>query len=171
MSDPNYITVRGLERLQREVEWLEKVERPKVVAEVAYAASLGDRSENAEYIYGKKRLREIDKRRGYLMKRLEIARPVDPASLTGALVRFGATVDVAMPDGTERTWKIYGEDEVDVDAGILSWRSPIARAMLNKAEGDVARYAAPNGLREIEILAVRFESQPPLPEVLRFSLQ
>src|SRR5687767_12323217 len=114
MSEPNYITPRGLERIRRELEWLDREERPRVVAEVSYAASLGDRSENAEYIYGKKRLREIDKRRAFLVKRLENARLVDPATQRGPTIRFGATVVLAMPDGTEKTWRIWGEDEVDV---------------------------------------------------------
>ena len=90
LSDPNYITLNGLERIQRELLWLEKVERPRVVAEVAYAASLGDRSENAEYIYGKKRLRKIDGRRRYLIKRLEVARPIDISLISGPTIRFGA---------------------------------------------------------------------------------
>jgi transcription elongation factor GreB len=165
MSEPNYITPRGLERIRRELEWLEREDRPKVVAEVAYAASLGDRSENAEYIYGKKRLREIDKRRGFLMKRLETAQLVDPTRIRSEKVLFGATVVLAMPDGTERTWKIWGEDEVDVEGGILSWRSPLARALMGKFEGDGVRYEAPGGPREVEILEIRYEEQPPLPEL------
>lgn len=169
MSEPNYITPRGLERIRRELEWLERVERPRVVAEVSFAASLGDRSENAEYIYGKKRLRQIDSRRGFLMKRLEKAQLVDPSTLEGDRVLFGATVVVADETGEERVWRIYGEDEVDVDNGVLSWRSPLARALLGKREGDVVRFRAPGGARELEVVEVRYEAQEPLPETLEFS--
>jgi transcription elongation factor GreB len=168
MGEPNYITPRGLERIRRELEWLEREERPHVVAEVSYAASLGDRSENAEYIYGKKRLREIDKRRGYLVKRLETAQLVDPAALSGEKVLFGATVVVVGADGIEKTWAIWGEDEVDVAAGILSWRSPLARALMGKRAGDAVTYFTPGGMREIELIDVRFGPQPPLPDDLVF---
>lgn len=168
MADPNYITPRGYERIRRELEWLERTERPRVVAEVSFAASLGDRSENAEYIYGKKRLRSIDSRRHFLIKRLEIARVVDPAAVRGDVVRFGATVTVADADGEERTWKLYGEDEVDVEAGVLSWRSPIARAMAGKSAGDSFVFEAPAGRREYELVDVRYEPVEPLPEHLEF---
>jgi transcription elongation factor GreB len=157
------MTPRGFERLRRELEWLDHVERPRIVAEVSHAASLGDRSENAEYIYGKKRLREIDSRRTFLVKRLEPARVVDPATIDATVVRFGATVTVADGSGAEKTWRIYGEDEVDVGAGILSWRSPIARALHGKGEGDVARFEAPGGMREVEIVSVRYEPCPAEP--------
>src|SRR5687768_16347224 len=148
MSEPNYIAPRGRERIRRELEWLDGGERPRVVAEVSYAASLGDRSENAEYIYGKKRLREIDSRRTFLVKRLEVARVVDPASVAATVVRFGATVTVTDEKGDERTWRIYGEDEVDVEAGVLSSKSPLAKAILGKGEGDSAKTDAPGGVRE-----------------------
>lgn len=168
MADPNYITPRGYERIRRELEWLEKSERPRIVAEVSYAASLGDRSENAEYIYGKKRLRQIDSRRHFLIKRLEIARVVDPSAVRGDVVRFGATVTVADAEGEERTWKLYGEDEVDVEAGVLSWKSPIARAMAGRAAGDAFVFEAPGGRREYELLDVRYEPCEPLPDDLVF---
>ncbi len=167
-DEPNYITPPGYERLRRELLWLDQEERPRVTAEVSYAASLGDRSENAEYIYGKKRLREIDSRRRFLVKRLEKARVVDPAAIVGPVVRFGATVVLEDEKGS-RTWRIYGEDEVDVEKGILSWRSPIARAILGKQEGDVARFEAPGGTREVEIVEVRYEPVPELPADLDFS--
>ena len=162
MNDPNYITPVGLERIQREFAHLQKVERPRVVREVAYAASLGDRSENAEYIYGKKRLREIDGRLRHLMGRLEGVRVVDPVTQKGTQVRFGATVTIADSNGDERSWRIYGEDEVDVDAGVLSWKSPMARALIGKNEGDSVRFETPGGRREIEVVAVRYEAQLPL---------
>jgi transcription elongation factor GreB len=170
MADPNYMTPYGYERMRRELEWLDHVERPRVCAEVSYAASLGDRSENAEYIYGKKRLREIDSRRTYLVKRLEKARLVDPASLSGEVVRFGATVTVVMgDDDDEKTWRIFGEDEVDVEKGILSWKSPLARAILGRSEGDTARFEAPGGTREVEIVAVRYEPAPEFPKDFEFT--
>ena len=164
MSDPNLITPVGLERIQRELEWLQKSERPMVTREVAYAASLGDRSENAEYHYGKKRLRSIDSRMRFLMKVLNQVRIIDPAVIKGTQVRFGATVVVADEEGREQTWRLYGESEVDIDAGVLSWRSPLARALLGKEEGDGVRFKAPQGMREIEICEVRYEPQLPLPE-------
>ncbi len=148
--------------MQREVLWLEKEERPKVVAEVSFAASLGDRSENAEYIYGKKRLREIDSRRRFLIGRLERARPVDPGQLSGDRVRFGATVTVEDDSGATRIWRIYGEDEVDIAKGILSWLSPLGKAMMDRTVGDTVTYAAPGGEREVEIIDVGFEAQAPL---------
>jgi len=166
---PNYMTLMGLERIRRELQWLEKVERPRVVAEVAWAASLGDRSENAEYIYGKKRLRQIDSRRRFLIKRLEIARPVDLSLMSGDRVKFGATVVVADEEGVETTWRLYGEDEVDVAGGILSWRSPLGRALMNKEEGDEVTFVAPGGKRTLELLELRFEPQDPLPDDLDFS--
>lgn len=168
-SPPNYMTPQGYERIRRELTWLETEERPKVVKEVAYAASLGDRSENAEYIYGKKRLRQIDSRRGYLLKRLQKTQLVDPATQKGPVVRFGATVVLADEEGREKTWRIYGEDEVDVDNGVISWRSPIAQAILGKEEGDGARFRAPGGMREVEIVEVRYEPCDPLPDDLDFS--
>ena len=169
MSDPNYITLNGLERIQRELLWLEKEERPRVVAEVAYAASLGDRSENAEYIYGKKRLRKIDGRRRYLIKRLEIARPIDTSMISGSSIRFGAVVVLEDEEGEQRTWRLYGEDEVDIASGVLSWKSPIGRALMGREEGDVAVFHAPGGRREVEIVSVAYEAQEPLPDDLSFS--
>ncbi len=168
MGEPNFITLRGLERIQREVAWLEREERPRIVAEVSWAASLGDRSENAEYIYGKKRLREIDSRRHFLLKRLEAARPVDPQAVLGTAVRFGATVVVEEADGSERKWRIWGEDEVDVAAGVLSWRSPLGRALMEKREGDTVVFEAPAGRREVTLISVRYEAQEPLPVELSF---
>lgn len=165
---PNYITPYGLELMRRELSWLDHEERPRIVAEVSYAASLGDRSENAEYIYGKKRLRAIDRRREFLLRRLRAARPVNPAELSGDVVRFGATVVIEDEHGQEQTWRIYGEDEVDVEAGIISWRSPIARALIGREVGEVARVRAPSGLREVEVLEIRYEPVPDVPEDLTF---
>lgn len=160
---PNYITPNGIERIQKELEFLQKVERPKVTREVAYAASLGDRSENAEYIFGKKRLRKIDGRLRFLISRLDNIVIVDPAEQSGERVLFGATVLLEI-DGEERTYRIYGEDEVDVENGILSWRSPLAHAVLGRDEGEEVRFRAPGGERAVEIIEVRYDAQEPLPE-------
>ena len=167
--NPNYMTPRGYERIRRELQWLDHEERPRVVAEVSYAASLGDRSENAEYIYGKKRLRQIDSRRRYLLGRLEKTQLVDPATLSGEVVRFGATVVICDEEGVERTWRIYGEDEVDIAGGVLSWKSPIARAMMGKRPGDEFSFQAPGGMRHYELVEVGYAPCEPLPEHLDFS--
>lgn len=161
--DDNYITPVGLKAIQYEMEFLRSIERPKVVAEVSYAASLGDRSENAEYIYGKKRLRQIDSRLGYLLKCLNRVRVIDPIDVKGDRVRFGATVTVEDESGTERVYRIYGVHEVDTDQGIISHRSPIARAMMGKEEGDQVSFRTPGGKRELEILEIRYDPQVPLP--------
>jgi transcription elongation factor GreB len=166
MSQPNYITTRGLERITRELEWLQKEERPKIVREVSYAASLGDRSENSEYLYGKKRLREIDRRLRFLIKRLDNIVVVDPSQQKGPRVLFGATVVVETEEGEEQVWRIFGEDEVYVERGILSWKSPLARAILGKSEGDEVHFMAPLGKRTLEVLEIRYEKQPELPEGL-----
>ncbi len=160
---PNLITPNGLQRLQWEIEFLRYVERPRVVAEVSYAASLGDRSENAEYIYGKKRLRQIDSRLGFLITCLDRIQIVDPGAIRADVVRFGATVDVEDEQGRQRTWRLYGEHEVDVDGGVLSHRAPLARALMGRRAGDAVVFDSPGGRRELEILDVRYEAQPELP--------
>jgi len=136
----NYITPRGYKRLKDEYTYLRIVERPMVVEEVAHAASLGDRSENAEYIYGKKRLREIDRRMRFLHKRLAAAEVVEPSQDRGAAVFFGATVTVAWPDGSEKVFDLIGEDEIEADLGRISWRSPIGQTLMRKKEGDAVRF-------------------------------
>lgn len=159
MSDsPNYITPEGFARLHDEVEYLTRKERPRVVQEVQDAAAQGDRSENAEYIYGKKRLREIDRRLNFLGARLKNVVVVDPAKSAGKdVVFFGATVDVEDEEGETLTWQIVGEDETDPSVGRVSWKSPIGRALLKKRAGDTVTYAKPEGARvEITILAVRY---------------
>ncbi len=164
MNQPNYITPNGLRAIQDELIWLRRIERPRIVEEVAYAASLGDRSENAEYIYGKKRLRQIDSRTGFLMKCLNRTQVIDPADVGGDQIRFGATVVLEGEDGEERTWHIYGEHEVDVARGIISHRSPLARALMGRREGDGVVYRTPSGPREVEVLSVEYVAQVPLPE-------
>ena len=153
----NYITPAGFQRLQDELKHLLRVERPKVVEVVSWAAGNGDRSENGDYIYGKKRLREIDRRIRFLTKRLEIAEVVDPQRQTNRdRVFFGATVTYARDDGEERTVTIVGIDETDTDKGQVSWISPIARALLKAQEGDVVELRTPAGVESIEVVEIRY---------------
>src|ERR1700686_452599 len=153
----NYITPAGLARLQAELHRLLRVERPVVVETVAWAAGNGDRSENGDYIYGKKRLREIDRRIRFLSKRLEIAEGVDPQRQKSRdQVFFGASVTYADARGAERTVTIVGIDEVDLDHGQVSWISPIARALLKAQEGDVVELRTPAGTERIEIVEIRY---------------
>lgn len=136
MSEKNYITPLGLEKLRAEYAKLFHGERPKVVETVAWAAGNGDRSENADYIYGKKRLREIDSRLRFLTKRLENAEVVDPKALSGKSVLFGATVTLIDDDDRQVVYQIVGEDEWDIAQNKISWKSPVAKALLGKKEGD-----------------------------------
>ena len=153
----NYITPQGYSRLRAELMQLIDDERPKVVEVVHWAASNGDRSENGDYLYGKKRLREIDRRIRFLTKRLEIAEVADPSLHHGhEQVFFGATVTYAEESGEERTITIVGIDEADSLKGQVSWISPIARALIKSQEGDVVRLVTPAGAQEIEVLKVRY---------------
>jgi transcription elongation factor GreB len=156
MSDPNYITPDGARRLSEELGRLRTVERPKTVQEVSDAAAQGDRSENAEYIYGKKRLREIDRRMRFLTKRLSSAQVVDPKQQKGEKVFFGATVELTDEDGGRRVYRVVGEDEVDGGTGQISWRSPLGRALLGKRAGDVVTVRRPAGEVELEVTSVRY---------------
>jgi len=152
----NYITLAGLARLQAELKTLRTVERPKVVDVVSWAAGNGDRSENGDYIYGKKRLREIDRRMRFLMKRLEIAEPVDPDLQTNRdQIFFGATVTFCNDD-VERTVRIVGVDEARIDDGEISWVSPVARALMKARIGDVVKVQTPKGIDEIEVLEISY---------------
>ena len=153
----NYMTPAGFRAMQDELGMLARVERPKVVETVAWAAGNGDRSENGDYIYGKQRLREIDRRIRFLTKRLEAAQMVDPAQQTNrAQVFFGATVTYATEAGVERTVTIVGIDEADMDKGQVSWISPIARALHKAREGDTVELKTPNGPEAIDIVAIRY---------------
>src|SRR5574337_949564 len=153
----NYLTPGGYARLRAELLHLMDEERPQVVEAVHWAARNGDRSENGDYLYGKKRLREIDRRIRFLTKRLEIAEVTDPSAHHGSdQVFFGATVVYADPSGAERSITILGIDEADSSAGQVSWIAPIARALLRAREGDVVKLAAPGGMQEIEVLAVSY---------------
>ncbi|MEN9778898.1 MAG: transcription elongation factor GreB [Pseudomonadota bacterium] len=153
----NYITPQGYARLRAELLELIDHERPKVVEVVHWAASNGDRSENGDYLYGKKRLREIDRRIRFLTKRLEIAEVTDPSVHHGSdQVFFGATVTYADDLGDERSVTIMGIDEADSASGQVSWIAPVARALLKAREGDVVRLPTPAGVRELEILKVSY---------------
>lgn len=154
----NYITPAGHARLKDELEHLVKRERPHVVEVVAWAASNGDRSENGDYIYGKRRLREIDRRIRFLTKRLDIAEVVDPLRQgDNDQVFFGARVTVADAEGVENTYTIVGVDETETSRGRISWISPLARALIKAREGDTVRFQSPLGVREIEIIDVVYE--------------
>jgi transcription elongation factor GreB len=153
----NYITPEGYARHRQELLQLIDVERPKVVEIVHWAASNGDRSENGDYIYGKKRLREIDRRIRFMTQRLELMAIVDPAIHHGShQIFFGATVDYLEPGGVERTITILGTDEVDSASAQVSWVSPIARTLLKAHVGDSLRLLTPSGIVEIEVVGVRY---------------
>lgn len=154
----NYITPAGYARLKGELKALVEQERPEVVRTVSWAASNGDRSENGDYIYGKRRLRQIDSRIRYLMKRLENTEVVDPRDQQSVeRVFFGATVDYADSQGASHTISIVGIDEVDPSHGRVSWISPIARAILKAQIGDIVNLATPAGNEELEITDIRYD--------------
>jgi len=154
----NYMTRRGYDALRVELDRLVRIERPKLVETVAWAAGNGDRSENGDYIYGKKRLREIDRRIRFLIKRIENAEVVDPERQQGLeQVFFGATVSFCdLETEEEQRWQIVGVDEADASQGRISWISPLARAVLKARVGDVVRFQSPAGLREIEIIDIAY---------------
>lgn len=153
----NYITPQGYARLRAELLDLMDNERPKVVEAVHWAARNGDRSENGDYLYGKKRLREIDRRIRFLTKRLDIAEVADPSVHHGSeQIFFGATVTYAEESGNERTVTILGIDEAESASGQVSWISPVARALLKAREGDVVKLVTPVGAQDIEVLAVAY---------------
>ena len=161
----NYLTPQGYARLRSELLGLLDVERPKIVEVVSWAAKNGDRSENGDYLYGKKRLREIDRRIRFLTKRLDIAEVADPAVHFGnEQVFFGATVTYANGRGDERSITIKGIDEVDNLAGEVSWVSPIARALLKARVGDELQLMTPGGLERIEVVAVAYPAPAPAPQ-------
>ena len=155
----NYMTPGGHARLKSELSQLVDKERPEVVTTVAWAASNGDRSENGDYIYGKKRLREIDRRIRFLIKRLDNVEVVDPATREDVdQAFFGATVAVRNQRGEQRTVSIVGVDEIDTARGYISWVSPMARALLKAREGDSVTLATPGGVEELEVLDIRYVS-------------
>ncbi|MEO5824191.1 MAG: transcription elongation factor GreB [Vicinamibacteraceae bacterium] len=153
----NYITPGGFRKLQEELARLWKVERPPIVAIVTWAASNGDRSENGDYIFNKRKLREIDRRLRYVSKSLDRAVVVDNAGKTHGRVHFGATVTFSGESGEEREVTIVGVDELDAGAARVSWRSPLATALLKAKVGDTVTVAAPGGSTDVEIVAVRYD--------------
>ncbi|MHB9119189.1 MAG: transcription elongation factor GreB [Burkholderiales bacterium] len=161
----NYITPTGYRRLKEEFDHLWHKERPALVQTISWAASNGDRSENGDYIYGKKRLREIDRRIRFLSKRLDNAEVVDPAQREGCdQVFFGATVTVCGADGAEHIYSIVGMDEADAGRGLISWISPLARALLKAREGDTVSLRTPGGVEELEVLEVRYRALDTSPQ-------
>lgn len=157
MDRPNYITPTGYAALRAEYDALFLIERPQIVETVSWAAGNGDRSENGDYIYGRKRLREIDRRLGWLSKRMKAAKVVDPsAQADRGKVFFGATVTIADEDDNQRVLTIVGNDETDASAGRIGWDSPIARALRGAGVGDVRRVTLPAGEREYEVIAVSY---------------
>ena len=156
-EDKNYITPAGFRRLTDELALLWKVERPPIVTTVTWAAGNGDRSENGDYIYGKRKLREIDRRIRFLSKRLDQAVVVDNSGKTHERVFFGATVTILYETGDEREVTIVGVDELDADDARVSWKCPLARALLTAKVGDTVTIRAPRGLERVEIIAVRYD--------------
>jgi transcription elongation factor GreB len=154
---PNYITPDGYRRLREEYERLFGSERPQLVETISWAAGNGDRSENGDYIYGRKKLREIDRRIGWLSRRMKEAKVIDPAQQPDrSKVFFGATVTLVDEDDNERVVTLVGEDETDPASGRIAWSSPIARAIRAAAVGDVRRVTLPAGQRELEVVAIRY---------------
>jgi transcription elongation factor GreB len=152
-----FITPEGLARIRAEYDELFGIERPKVVETVSWAASLGDRSENADYIYGKRRLREIDRRLGYLARIMKQAKVVDPAKQQARdQVRFGATVELADEDDNRRTVTIVGNDEADASAARIAWNAPVSRALLGARVGDERIVRLPSGEKSYEIVAISY---------------
>ncbi|HEY0629203.1 MAG TPA: transcription elongation factor GreB [Sphingomicrobium sp.] len=159
MSDrpPRFITPQGFARIRAEYEELFGVERPKIVETVSWAASLGDRSENADYLYGKKRLREIDRRLSYLSKVMKAAKVVDPAKQEQRdTIRFGATVELADEQDERRVLTLVGEDEADASSGQISWAAPIARALVGARVGDERIVRLPAGEKSYEVMSIRY---------------
>jgi transcription elongation factor GreB len=160
LNKNNYITRVGHEKLVSELNELLKNERPEITKLIQWAASNGDRSENADYLYGKRRLREIDKRIRFLMQRLDLAIVVDPASAPQKnIVQFGATVNVCDENGISKTWTIVGTDEVDTSKYCISWKSPMGQALLGKGIGDEILVKAPSGELIYEIVSIQYPKQ------------
>jgi transcription elongation factor GreB len=152
----NYMTPEGAEKLKQELKQLLNVERPELVKVVGWAASNGDRSENGDYIYGKRRLREIDRRIRFLTKRLEAAEVIDPSTQNFKEVRFGAKVTVSDDKQKQRQYRIVGQDEIDAKKGWISWVSPLAKALFNSQVGDWVQVETPQGSIEIQVLKIEY---------------
>jgi transcription elongation factor GreB len=159
-SPPRFITPQGFARIRAEYDELFAVERPKIVETVSWAASLGDRSENADYLYGKRRLREIDRRLAHLARIMKAAKVVDPSEQpTRDQVRFGATVELADEDDNRRTITIVGDDEADASAGLIGWSAPLARALIGARIGDERVVRLPAGEKSYEVMAIRYPAR------------
>lgn len=158
MEKNNYITPHGHKRLVDELEHLMKVERPEVTKLVQWAASNGDRSENADYLYGKKRLREIDRRLRFLGQRLDAAVVVDPTKTKSTKIQFGATVEVMDENGSSKSFTIVGVDEVDTSKNHISWQSPIGKTLLGKEEGDEVLIRIPSGEVTYEVISITYKA-------------
>jgi len=157
MDRPNYITPAGYSALKAEYDALFATERPQLVEVISWAAGNGDRSENGDYLYGRKRLREIDRRLGWLSRRMKAAKVVDPTRQEDrSRVYFGATVTIADEDDNHRTVTLTGDDEADAGRGLIGWNSPIARALRGAAVGDLRRVMLPGGERDYEVMAVHY---------------
>lgn len=157
MDRPNYITPAGFAALRAEYDQLFATERPVMVETVSWAAGNGDRSENGDYLYGKKRLREIDRRLGWLSRRMKAAKVVDPARQEDrSRAWFGASVTIADEDDQERTLTLVGDDEAEAGAGRIGWNAPLARALRGAAVGDLRRVVLPAGEREYEVVAIAY---------------
>ncbi len=160
-SQPRYITPDGFVRIRAEYDQLFGTERPKLVETISWAAANGDRSENGDYIYGRKRLREIDRRLGYLARVMKEAKVVDPAAQAGLdQVRFGATVELADEEDNRRTLTLVGNDETDAAAGRIGWSAPIARALIGARVGDERIVRLPTGEKSYEIVAISYPQRP-----------
>jgi transcription elongation factor GreB len=153
---PRFITPQGLTRLRAEYDELFGIERPRIVEVVSWAASLGDRSENADYLYGKKRLREIDRRLSHLARIMKAAKVVDPASQSTDQVRFGATVELADENDARRTVMIVGDDEADAAAGLIGWSAPLSRALIGARIGDERVVRLPAGEKSYEVMGIDY---------------
>lgn len=158
MEKKNYITPKGHKKLVDEFEQLLRVERPEVTKLIQWAASNGDRSENADYIYGKRRLREIDRRIRFLSSRLDAAQVVDPLTIKSSKVQFGAKVIILDEEGQSKTYTIVGIDEVDISQGRISWQSPIGRNLLGKSVGDEVLIHVPNGEISFEVISILYQT-------------
>jgi transcription elongation factor GreB len=160
MADPQprYITPQGLARIRAEYDELFAVERPKLVETIAWAAANGDRSENGDYIYGRKRLRELDRKLSHLSRIMKLAKVVDPSSQDTDQVRFGATVELADEDDKRRSLTIVGDDEADAAQGLIGWSAPLARALIGARIGDERTVRLPGGEKSYEVIAIRYPS-------------
>ena len=152
----NLITPQGYDKLYEELRHLADNERPQLLEEIAAAAAQGDRSENAEYIYGRKKLREVDKRINFLKSRLERAKVIDPKLQRSEKIDFGATVTIEDDEGRHKSWSIVGEDEAEPSAGKISWKSPLGRALLNKKVDDFLEVETPRGIMEFRVISYLF---------------